>query len=88
MLQKPEPPQQGVESNPVQLLSRQILSPAAPAFDLGSNPAPLVPSGDPNFSPDDDQELADIRALNARLSNSGNIWDAVALDDALRSRRG
>jgi hypothetical protein len=81
------PSQQAAENKPVRLLSRRILNPTpAPAFDPGSNSAPLVPSGDPNFSPDDDQEQADMQALDARLSNSGNIWDAVALYNALRSR--
>jgi hypothetical protein len=36
-------------------------------------------------SPDDEQEQADIRALEARLSSSGNIRDAVALYNARRS---
>jgi hypothetical protein len=38
-------------------------------------------------SPDDEQEQADIRALEARLSSSGNIRDAVALYNARRSSR-
>jgi hypothetical protein len=36
---------------------------------------------------DDEQEQADMRALDARLSNSGNIRDAVALYKARKSRR-
>jgi len=87
--QQPEPPQQATETKPVRLLGRRILNPApAPAFAPGSDAAPLAPSGDPTFSPDDDQEQADIRALDARLSSLGNIRDAVALYNALRSRWG
>jgi hypothetical protein len=37
--------------------------------------------------PDDEQEQADMRALEARLSSSGNIRDAVALHNARRSSR-
>jgi hypothetical protein len=36
---------------------------------------------------DDEQEQADIRALDAKLSSSGNIWDAVALYNAIKSSR-
>ena len=36
---------------------------------------------------DDGQEQADMRALDARLSSSGNIKDAVALYNARKSRR-
>jgi hypothetical protein len=36
---------------------------------------------------DDEQEQADMRALDARLSNSGNIRDAVALYKARKSKR-
>jgi hypothetical protein len=75
-----------VSETPLRLLSRRILNPTS-AFDLGSDAASLVPSGDPSFSPDDEQEQPDIQALDARLSSSGNIWDAVALYNALRSRR-
>jgi hypothetical protein len=78
-------PRQAAESNPVRLLSRRILNPT-PAFDFGSDAAPLAPSDDPSFAPDDEREQADIRALDARLSSSGNIRDAVALYNALRSR--
>jgi hypothetical protein len=43
----------------------------------------------PNQPPplDDEQEQADIRALDAKLSSSGNIWDAVALYNAIKSSR-
>jgi hypothetical protein len=34
---------------------------------------------------DDEQEQADMRALDARLSRSGNIRDAVALYNARKS---
>jgi len=80
-------PQQAAESKELRLLGRRILnSTPAPAFDPGSNAAPLAPSGDPGFSPDDGQEQTDIQALDAILSRSGNIKDAVALYNALRSR--
>jgi hypothetical protein len=83
------PPPQAAENKPVRILSRRILNPApAPAFDPRSDAAPLAPSGDPPVSPDDDQVQADIRALDARLSRSGNIRDAVALYNALGSRWG
>jgi hypothetical protein len=36
---------------------------------------------------DDEQEQADIRALDAKLSSSGNIRDAVALYNAIKSSR-
>ena len=36
-------------------------------------------------SPDEEQEQADIRSLDARLSRSGNIKDAVALYNARKS---
>ena len=36
---------------------------------------------------DDEQEQADMRALDARLSSSGNIKDAVALYNARKSSR-
>jgi len=36
---------------------------------------------------DDEQEQADMRALDARLSSSGDIKDAVALYNARKSRR-
>ena|ERR1700716_938594 len=38
-------------------------------------------------SPDDEQAQADIRALDAGFSSSGNIRDAVALYNARRSNR-
>jgi hypothetical protein len=79
------PPKQAAESNPVRLLSRRILNPT-PAFDFGPDAVPLAPSDDPSFAPDDEREQADTRALDARLSSSGNIRDAVALCNALRSR--
>jgi hypothetical protein len=44
-----------------------------------NQPAPL--------SPDDEREQADIRSLDARLSSSGNIRDAVALYNARKSSR-
>jgi hypothetical protein len=37
--------------------------------------------------PDDEQEQVDIRALEAKLSSSGNIRDAVALYNARKSSR-
>jgi len=37
--------------------------------------------------PEDDEQQADLRALNARLSNSGNIWGALALYNARKSSR-
>jgi len=36
---------------------------------------------------DDEQEQADMRALDVRLSGSGDIKDAVALYNARRSKR-
>jgi hypothetical protein len=36
---------------------------------------------------DDEQEQADIQALDAKLSSSGNIRDAVALYNAIKSSR-
>jgi hypothetical protein len=38
-------------------------------------------------APMDDDDQADMRALDARLSSSGNIRDAVALYNARRSSR-
>jgi hypothetical protein len=38
-------------------------------------------------SPDDEQEQADLQALDARLSSSGNIRDAVALYNARKFSR-
>ena len=46
------------------------------------NPNQLAPS-----RPYDEQEQADMRALDARLSSSGNIKDAVALYNARKSSR-
>lgn len=45
---------------------------------------------DPNQSappPDDEQDLADLQALKARLLGSGNINDAVALYQARKASR-
>lgn len=38
-------------------------------------------------APDDDEEQADMGALDARFSNTGNIRDAVALYNARRAGR-
>jgi hypothetical protein len=50
--------------------------------------AALAGSG-PNqpTAPDDEQEQADLQALEARLSSSGNINDAWALYNARKARR-
>jgi hypothetical protein len=53
---------------------------ALAGIDLSNPHQPAPP-------PDDEQEQADMRALDARLSSSGNIRDAVALYNARKSKR-
>jgi hypothetical protein len=94
------PPQTG--SKPVRSLGRRIVNqpvPFAPSDDpnfsgglLGrlaalagiDPPNPDQPAPPPL---DDEQEQADMRALDARLSSSGDIRDAVALYNARKSSR-
>jgi hypothetical protein len=52
---------------------------------MGMDPQILV---QPAQSPGDEDEQARLRELEARLSSSGNIRDAVALYKARRSRWG
>jgi hypothetical protein len=57
---------------------------AAPA---GIDPQDPNRSAPPPQQLDDEQEQADMRALDARLSSSGNIRDAVALYNAKKASR-
>jgi hypothetical protein len=52
---------------------------------MGIDPQILM---QPAPAPDDEDEQANLRELEARLSSSGNIRDAVALYNARRSRWG
>jgi hypothetical protein len=52
--------------------------------------AGIDPQNPNQFAPpplDDEQQQADLRALDARLSSSGDIRDAVALYNARKSSR-
>jgi hypothetical protein len=80
-----------------------VFDTSAPALLLASSDDPNFSGGllgrlaalagidppNPNQPPplDDEQEQADIRALDAKLSSSGTIWDAVALYNARKSSR-
>ena len=78
--------------------TRALAVPLAPSDDpnfsgglLGRLGAPVgIDPQNPNQPvppPDDEREQADLQALDKRLSNSGNIRDAVALYNARKSRR-